>query len=99
MQLRPVRFQYKDEYAKGDQLPQYGLIAEEVAEVFPDLVQYEDDGKPEGVRYHVLNVLLLNELQKQQRTIHQQQKQIAEQRATISDLQLRLTKLEAHVMH
>ena len=44
MRLRPVTFQYRSEYDDGTGLQQYGLVAEEVAEVFPDLVQYSDTG-------------------------------------------------------
>ena len=48
---------------------QFGLIAEEVAEVFPELVVSDAEGKTETVHYETLNVLLLNELQKQQQRI------------------------------
>jgi hypothetical protein len=64
-QLRPVTFVYKPEYSNGNQALQYGLIAEEVAQVYPDLVQYDKDGKPLTVKYHLLAPMLLNELQKQ----------------------------------
>jgi len=67
LQLRPVSFRY---LAQGDGgLRQYGLIAEEVAEVLPDLVVYDKAGEPQTVRYHLLPAMLLNELQKQHRTI------------------------------
>ena len=65
MKLRPVTFLYKPEYDKGERTLQYGLIAEEVAEVYPDLVAYEPDGKPYTVRYQYLTTMLLNEMQKQ----------------------------------
>jgi hypothetical protein len=61
--LHPVTFVYNnDESARR----QYGLIAEEVAQVFPDMVIYDEHGEPFTVQYQVLPVLLLNELQKQQ---------------------------------
>jgi len=63
--LRPVSFRYKPEVQQGERPVEYGLIAEEVAEVFPELVVYGKDGEPETVRYHVLVPLLLNELQKE----------------------------------
>jgi hypothetical protein len=86
LKLRPVTFRYKPELdASG--LRQYGLIAEEVAEVYPDLVVYDKDGQPETVRYHFLTPLLLNELRKQQQTIE-------DQRAQIKDLSARLLRLE-----
>ena len=66
--LRPVTFRYRASHDPTDS-PQYGLIAEEVAEVFPDLVVYDKDGQPETVRYHVLVPMLLNEVQKDRKTI------------------------------
>lgn len=51
---------------------EYGLIAEEVARVFPDLVTYDEEGLPNSVRYHLLTTLLLNELQKQGRLNREQ---------------------------
>ncbi len=64
---------------------QYGLIAEEVAEVMPELVQFSSAGEAETVRYHFLAPLLLNEIQKQHQTIEQQQT-IEEQRKQIAGL-------------
>lgn len=81
MKLRPVTFMYKPEIATGERTLQYGLIAEEVAEVYPDLVQYSATGEANTVYYHLVNAMLLNEVQKQN-------KQIA-------DLQERLSKIEA----
>src|SRR5271170_414955 len=61
MKLRPVTFRYKDD-PQG--IKQYGLVAEEVARVYPELVTY-DQGKVESVHYLTLTAMLLNELQKQ----------------------------------
>jgi hypothetical protein len=69
MKLRPVTFYYKPAYDDGSHLRQYGLIAEEVAKLYPDLVQYDRDGLPLAVRYHAVNAMLLNEVQKQQRSL------------------------------
>ena len=66
----------------------FAVVAEEVAEVFPDLVVRNEDGSAETVLYDQLPSLLLNELQKQQRTI-------AAQAETIADLAARLAQLEA----
>ena len=66
MKLRPVTFLYKEADADGNKPVQFGLIAEEVAEVLPELVVRDDKGQPETVAYHVLPSLLLNEYQKQQ---------------------------------
>jgi hypothetical protein len=70
MKLRPVTFHYKPEYTQGPRSLQYGLIAEEVAEVYPDLVQYDPKtGQPQTVYYHLVNAMLLNEVQKQQKEL------------------------------
>jgi len=66
MRLRPVTFRYKKPFADGSKPIQYGLIAEEVAEVYPDLVAGSADGQIETVKYQVLPVMLLNEVQRQQ---------------------------------
>jgi hypothetical protein len=63
--LRPVTFRYKDAYDDESKPTQFGLVAEEVAEVFPELVIYDANGEPETVAYHLLTTLLLNEFQKQ----------------------------------
>jgi hypothetical protein len=73
MQLRPVTFHYKPEYDDGSHLLEYGLIAEEVARVFPELVQADRSGKPLAVRSHLVNAMMLNEVQRQHRTIAVQQ--------------------------
>lgn len=62
LQLRPVTFAYNDDETKTIQ---YGLIAEEVDQVFPTIVSRDEEGKPYTVRYQMLPVLLLNEIQKQ----------------------------------
>lgn len=106
MKLRPVTFLYKPEYANGDRTLQYGLIAEEVAKVYPELVAYDNDGQPYSVRYQYLSTMLLNEVQKQynraeeqtkivetqQGQIESQQRQVAAQQQEIESLrqQLRL---------
>jgi hypothetical protein len=76
MQLRPVTFRYKKPLADGSQPLQYGLIAEEVAEVYPDLVTHSADGQIETVKYQVLNSMLLNEVQRQQAEIRALQERL-----------------------
>jgi hypothetical protein len=76
--LRPVTFRFKQEVTEGVRPLEFGLIAEEVAELFPDLVTYDGEGRPLTVRYHVLPVLLLNELQRQERSIELLTKRIME---------------------
>jgi hypothetical protein len=95
MSLRPVTFRYKQPFDDGTKPLQYGLIAEEVAEVYPDLVARSADGQIETVKYQVLDPMLLNEVQKQQAEIKSLREKIeAQQKQTIS-LQERLAKLEA----
>ena len=62
LKLRPVTFRYKSDPSGA---LQYGLVAEEVAKVYPELVSYGPDGKPMTVHYLMLSAMLLNELQKQ----------------------------------
>lgn len=64
LKLRPVTFRYKQPDELGAYPMQYGLIAEEVAKIFPELVQYDDKGKPLSVYYQLLTPLLLAELQR-----------------------------------
>ena len=73
--LRPVTFHYKRELDKAG-IPQFGLIAEEVAKVNPDLVTYDAKGELSTVRYEAVNAMLLNEFLKACRQIDAQQKQI-----------------------
>ncbi len=90
MQLRPVTFRYKDTAEKGAHALQYGLIAEEVAKVYPDLVQYDKEGKPFTIYYHLLTPMLLNELQK----AHHQSE---DQRSEITTLKTALQKQNAEL--
>ena len=101
-QLRPVTFFYKPQYDDGSHQPQYGLIAEEVAKVYPDMVAYDKDGQPYTVKYQYLAPMLLNELQKQHAVVAVQQDVIKAQQGQIESLQTqnlefqqRLSRLEA----
>lgn len=76
MELRPVEFRYKQADEDGSKPLQFGLIAEEVAKVYPELVVRGKDGRPDSVQYHQLPAMLLNELQKQQRVIEALQNRI-----------------------
>jgi hypothetical protein len=78
MQLRPVTFYYKPQYDDGSRVKQYGLVAEEVAKVYPGLVQYDEEGRPLAVRYQFVNAMLLNEVQNLHRQVEQLQVQIEE---------------------
>jgi hypothetical protein len=66
LELRPVAFRYRQQVASDPNAPvEFGLIAEEVAEVLPELVVFDREGRPETVRYHLLSSLLLAELKRQ----------------------------------
>jgi hypothetical protein len=95
MKLRPVTFRYKKPFADGSKPLQYGLIAEEVAEVYPDLIARSADGQIETVKYQVLDSMLLNEVQRQQKEIGSQQDQIQRLEELNQALQDRLARLEA----
>jgi hypothetical protein len=82
---------------KGPRTLQYGLIAEEVAKVYPELVAYDNDGQPYAVKYQYLAPMLLNELQKQYTVVAAQQDVIKGQQEQITDLQQRLARLESLV--
>jgi hypothetical protein len=85
LSLRPVTFHYKTD-TKGT--PQFGLIAEEVGKVNPELVLLDKEGKPYTVRYDAVNAMLLNEFLKEHRTV-------AEQGATIARLEKQIEALAA----
>ena len=108
MQLRPVTFHYKPEYAGGPRTLQYGLIAEEVAAVYPDLVLYDPQtGRPQTVAYHLVNAMLLNEVQKQHRqmlaqedrikALAEQNKELGVELAALKQQNQELTVLKAQV--
>ena len=75
-QLRPVTFRYAQAYGNGSKPIQFGLVAEEVAQLFPELAVRNPDGQVETVHYETLNVLLLNELQKQQKRIEELERKL-----------------------
>jgi len=93
MALRPVTFQYKTDIDPAG-TPQFGLIAEEVEKVSPDLVVHDADHQVYSVRYEAVNAMLLNEFQKQHATIAEQAKTIAEQAKLLQSLAVRLARIE-----
>ncbi len=91
LSLRPVSFRYKKELdPKGEQ--QFGLVAEEVAQVAPDLVARDDQGKPFTVRYDEVNAMLLNEFLKEHRKVEEQSQDIATQKTTIGRLETAMAR-------
>jgi hypothetical protein len=96
--LRPVSFRYRKPDEQGRKPVQYGLIAEEVAETFPELVVYNERGEPETVAYQTLSVLLLNELNKEHEQVDRQARQIDalhEAVAEVAELKAELARLKA----
>ena len=83
--LNPVTFRYKKEI-DANQTPQFGLVAEEVARVDPDLVVRDRDGNPYTVRYEAVNAMLLNEFLKEHRKNEEQEKTIAELKSGMTAL-------------
>jgi hypothetical protein len=95
MMLRPVTFRYTQAYRDGAKPIQYGLIAEEVADVFPELAVRGADGQVETVHYETLNVLLLNELQQQQAYLDKQSGEQRRQAQRIDELERMVRELLA----
>jgi endosialidase-like protein len=91
-QLRAVTFRYKHD-PHGER--QYGLIAEEVAKVYPELVTKGVDGKVDSVQYHELIPMLLNEVQHQQQALQAQAQQLAQLKAKNARLQATLAEQSA----
>jgi len=81
--LKPVTFRYKEEL-DSDKIPQFGLIAEEVERVNPDLVARDEAGKAYTVRYEAVNAMLLNEFLKEHRKVEQQESMITEMKLAIA---------------
>jgi hypothetical protein len=87
--LKPVTFRYKKEF-DPTRVPQFGLVAEEVEKVNPDLVKRDREGKVQTVRYEAVNAMLLNEFLKEHKTVQ-------EQGATIARLEKQIETLTAAV--
>ena len=105
--LRPVTFRYKKELDL-EGIPQFGLVAEQVEKVNPDLVARDEQGKPYTVRYEAVNAMLLNEFLKQHRTVEelkkdfqatiaQQQNEIKALAATVKEQAAQIQKVSAQV--
>ena len=94
--LKPVTFRYKHEL-DAERIPQFGLVAEEVEKVNPDLVARDDQGKPYTVRYEAVNAMLLNEFLKEHKTVQQQGQIIARLEKQMEALTAGLQKVSAQV--
>jgi hypothetical protein len=94
--LKPVTFRYK----KGidpQGIPQFGLVAEDVEAVNPDLVVRDKEGKVNTVRYEAVNAMLLNEFLKEHRKVEEQTRRIQEQETTITQLKKEMETVVAHL--
>jgi len=92
--LRPVTFQYKND---EEGTPQFGLIAEEVAKLNPDLVVRDPEGKIYSVRYDAVNAMLLNEFLKEHRTAQEQEKKIEALEAEMKEQKALIQKVSAQL--
>ena len=92
--LEPVSFRYKKDI-DPENTPQFGLVAEDVEKVDPDLVIRDKEGKPCSVRYDQVNAMLLNEFLKAHREMEEQDAIIAQQEKQIEALFVELQKVEA----
>lgn len=92
--LKPVTFRYKKELDPAA-IPQFGLVAEEVAKINPDLVVKDDQGKPYTVRYDAVNAMLLNEFLKEHRRVEAQETTITELQSALAEQRKELTALMA----
>jgi hypothetical protein len=92
MGLKPVTFQYKSDSTGR---PQFGLIAEEVAKVHPDLVVCDENGEIYTVRYDAVNAMFLNEFLKEHQTVQELKSVAAKQEATIAKQQKQIEALTA----
>jgi hypothetical protein len=92
--LNPVTFHYKSD---NTNTPQFGLIAEEVAEVNPDLVVRDKDGEIYTVRYDAVNAMLLNEFLKEHRKVEEQNRKSEQQEMTITQLKKEMGSVVARL--
>jgi trimeric autotransporter adhesin len=94
--LKPVTFHYEKEL-DPEGVPQFGLVAEQVEKVNPDLVARDEQGKPYTVRYEAVNAMLLNEFLKEHRRVQEQGATIARQQKQIDALTQGFQKVSAQL--
>ena len=99
--LKPVTFHYKKD---PNAIPQFGLVAEDVEAIDPDLVVRDKEGQANSVRYEAVNAMLLNEFLKEHRMVEEQQKTIAELKfgmtvlaATVKEQAAQIQKVSAQL--
>jgi hypothetical protein len=94
--LRPVSFRYKKE-VDPQRVAQFGLVAEDVEKINPDLVIRDAQGRPQTVRYEQVNAMLLNEFLKEHKTVQEQGATIARLEKQIEALTAGLQKVSAQL--
>jgi predicted RNase H-like nuclease (RuvC/YqgF family) len=92
--LKPVTFHYKTDTTNT---PQFGLIAEQVADINPDLVVRDDKGEIYTVRYDAVNAMLLNEFLKEHRKVEEQEHKLHEQDGSIQKQQATVEELREEI--
>jgi len=94
--LQPVTFRYKKEL-DPQAIPQFGLVAEQVEKVNPDLVARDDEGKPYTVRYEAVNAMLLNEFLKEHRKVETLEATVANLVTTVKEQAAQIQKVSAQL--
>jgi hypothetical protein len=94
--LKPVTFRYKKKI-DANRIPQFGLVAEDVAKVNRDLVVPDRDGKPYTVRYDAVNAMLLNEFLKEHRKVEELEGTVAGLAATVKEQASQIQKVSAQL--
>ena len=94
LNLKPVTFHYKTDKTNT---PQFGLVAEEVAKVNPDLVIRDNDGQLLTVRYEAVNAMLLNEFLKAHKKVEQLEATVAQQQKAMEALTTQVQKVSAQI--
>jgi len=94
--LKPVTFRYKKDIDPTG-MHQFGLVAEEVEKVNPDLVVRDQEGRPYTVRYEAVNAMLLNEFLKEHRTVQELKEQVAALTATVEEQTAQIQKMSAKI--
>ena len=90
--LKPVSFRYKKELDPAG-TSQFGLVAEDVEKINPDLVVRDKQGKPYSVRYDQVNAMLLNEFLKEHCTVEEQKSNLENQACKIQEQEVTITQL------
>jgi uncharacterized coiled-coil protein SlyX len=94
--LKPVSFRYKKE-VDPQRVAQFGLVAEDVEKINPDLVIRDAQGRPQTVRYEQVNAMLLNEFLKEHRTVQEQKATIAQLKSTDAKQEATIAKQQKQI--